>query len=215
MVAAPPPQPPERLRDAIHAVAPHLTDTERDAWAGAIGPALHRAAVTSPKAVAAFLGQCAVESGGFRALEENLNYSAERLCQVWPARFSSAEAASPCANHPEALANLVYANRLGNGGEASGDGWRFRGRGLIQITGRANYTRFAKAMAMTLDQAIARAATPAGAADSAVWFWTANQLTILAEAGAIGAITKKVNGGLLGAAERARLTDAALHVLGA
>jgi putative chitinase len=116
---------------------------------------------------------------------------------------------------PELLANRVYAERLGNGGEDTGDGWRFRGRGLIQITGRTAYQRFAKSMGMTLDQAVEHAATEAGAADSAAWFWTANDLNGLAKTWSIDLLTRKINGGMAGAAERTRLCEAALHVFGA
>ncbi len=104
---------------------------------------------------------------------------------------------------------------MGNGGEASGDGWRFRGRGLIQITGRTAYEQFAKAMGMTLDQAVEHAGTQAGAADSAAWFWTENRLNALANSWTIDLLTRKINGGMEGAAERSRLCEAALHALGA
>jgi putative chitinase len=214
VLANPPPPPASRLDAAIKAVAPHLADTARSLWMSALTEPLARFCITSPRCVAAFLGQCAVESGGFRSLEEDLNYSAERLCQVWPNRFPSVEAAAPYAAKPDALANQVYANRLGNGDPASGDGWRFRGRGLIQITGRAAYEKFARAVGMTVDDAVAHAASPAGAAESAVWFWTANALNPIANSWAIDLLTRKINGGLLGAAERARLCQAALTAIG-
>ncbi|HYZ20748.1 MAG TPA: hypothetical protein VE690_01200, partial [Rhodopila sp.] len=166
------------------------------------------------RCVATFLGQCSVESAGFRALEENLNYSAARLCQVWPARFPNLEKAAACAMRPEALANAVYANRMGNGGAASGDGWRFRGRGLIQLTGRSAYERFARAMGIGLDQAVEHAATVQGAADSAAWFWSAQGLNALATTWSIDLITRKINGGSEGAAERRRLCEAALQAIG-
>ena len=131
----------------------------------------------SPRPAASPLSSVSARSKarGFHSLEEDLSYSAARLCQVWPSRFPDTEAAEACALQPEILANRVYANRMGNGDEASGDGWRFRGRGLIQITGRTAYEQFARAMSMTLDQAVEHAATQAGAADSAAWFWSANQ----------------------------------------
>jgi putative chitinase len=155
-----------------------------------------------------------VESGGFLILEEDLSYSAARLCEVWPGRFPNADSARACAFQPEALANDIYANRMGNGDPASGDGWYFRGRGLIQITGRAAYERFARAMSMTLDQAVAHSATMAGAADSAVWFWSDNDLNKLADAWLLDAMTRRINGALTGAAERNRLCRSALHALG-
>lgn len=210
----PPPLSPDRIDPALRAVAPHLPDADRAGWVAAFVPSLHRSSITAPRCVAAFLGQCAVESAGFQTLEEDLNYSASRLCQVWPHRFPAIEAAAACALQPEILANRVYANRMGNGDEASGDGWRFRGRGLIQITGRATYQRFALAMTMTLDQAVAHAATRAGAVDSAVWLWSANQLNALANTWSLDLLTRKINGGTQGAAERTRLCEAALHAIG-
>lgn len=211
----PPPLPPSRLEPAMRAVAPHLTDDERAAWVAALANPLRKAGIGAPRCVAAFLGQCAEESAGFRDMEEDLRYTAARLCQVWPSRFPNAEAAASCALQPEILANRVYANRMGNGDEASGDGWRFRGRGLIQLTGRTAYQHFAQAMNMTLDQAVEHAATQAGAADSAAWFWSANDLNALASTWSVDLITRKINGGMTGAADRTRLCEAALQALGA
>jgi putative chitinase len=205
---------PGPVSPALRAVAPHLTAAEHGGWTVAMAAPLHRAGITSPRRVAAFLGQCAVESGGFRSLQEDLTYSAARLCQVWPNRFPNQQAAEACAFQPEALANDVYANRLGNGDPQTGDGWRFRGRGLIQITGRTAYERFANSMNMTLDQAVEHAATPAGAADSAAWFWSANELNRHADAWTLDILTRAINGGMLGAADRARLCEAALHAIG-
>lgn len=201
------------LASALLAVAPHLTDLQRQTWTAALSPRLGRAALTTPRRIAAFLGQCAIESGGFRQLEEDLTYSADRLCQVWPSHFPTLEAARTCAARPETLANTVYANRLGNGDAASGDGWRFRGRGLIQLTGRAAYERFAKATGRALDQAVACAAMPEGAVESAAWFWSANTLNRFADAWMLDNLTKAINGGLLQASERARLSEAALHAM--
>jgi putative chitinase len=213
--ASSPPRPPPDLDRALQAVAPHLTDSERGAWVAALAEPLQKADITAPRCVAAFLGQCAEESGGLRDLEEDLNYSATRLCQVWPNRFPSIAAAEACSLQPERLANRVYANRMGNGDEDSGDGWRFRGRGLIQITGRIAYEHFAQAMNMTLDQAVEHATTQAGAADSATWFWTTNGLNALANTWSIDLLTRKINGGMAGAAERSRLCEAALQAIGA
>jgi putative chitinase len=209
-----PPSPPPGLDRGLQALAPHLAEAERAAWLAALGKPLLTAAITTPRRVAAFLGQCAEESAGFRDLEEDLSYSATRLCQVWPNRFPSPEAAEACALQPELLANRVYAGRMGNGDEASGDGWRFRGRGLIQITGRTAFEHFAQAMNMTLDQAVNHAATQTGAADSAAWFWTLNELNAAADTWSIDLLTRKINGGTAGAAERSRLCKAALHAIG-
>lgn len=215
VIARASPRPAARLSPALRAVAPHLTEAEHATWLAALTPPLGRANITTPRCIAAFLGQCAVESAGFRRLQEDLTYSAARLCQVWPHRFPTPAAAEPCAQQPQALANTVYANRLGNQGPESGDGWRFRGRGLIQITGRAAYQRFADSLNLTLDQAIQHAETPPGAADSAAWFWSANHLNDLANAWSLEILTQTINGGLLGATERERLCNAALHAIGA
>jgi putative chitinase len=210
-----PPSPPPGLDRALQAVAPHLTDADRAAWIAALTPPLLKAGITTPRRIAAFLGQCAEESAGLRDLEEDLSYSAARLCQVWPNRFPNVTAAEACALQPELLANRVYAGRMGNGDEASGDGWRFRGRGLIQITGRTAYDRFAQAMNMTLDDAVDHAATQTGAADSAAWFWTDNDLNAAADIWSIDLLTRKINGSTAGAAERSRLCEAALRAIGA
>ena len=211
---APPPMAANRIELALRAVAPHLTDAERAAWTTYLVESLAKSAITTPRCVAAFLGQCATESDGFRCIEENLSYSAARLCEVWPSRFPNLEAADVCALQPEVLANRVYANRMGNGDETSGDGWRFRGRGLLQISGRSTYERFAAAMKMTLDEATEHVATQAGAVDSAVWFWTENGLNTLASSWSVDLITRKINGGMTGAAERTRLCEAALQAIG-
>jgi putative chitinase len=199
---------------ALHAVAPRLTDAERGAWIAALAVGFPRAALQTARCVAAFLGQCSVESGGFQSLEENLTYTAARLCQVWPSRFPNEAAAATCAGDPEKLANTVYANRLGNGGPDTGDGWRFRGRGLIQITGRAAYQSFAEFMTIGLDQAVDHAATRQGAVDSAVWYWASNHLGPLADAWSLDTLTQRINGGTNAAAERARLCQAALQAIG-
>lgn len=212
--ASPAAPPPSGLLLALRAVAPQLSACERVRWAAVLVTPLRKAAIDTPRCLAAFLGQCAHESTGFSVLEEGLSYSAARLCQVWPNRFPTLRAAEACASQPELLANRVYANRLGNGGEKTGDGWRFRGRGLIQITGRTAYQQFARSMGKTLDDAVAYAATQAGAADSAAWFWTANNLNALAKTWSIDSLTRKINGGMAGAAERTRLCEAALRVLG-
>jgi putative chitinase len=205
---------PSRVEAALRSVAPHLSDDERAGWITVLMQPMRQAGITTPRCAAAFLGQCAVESAGFQSLEEDLGYTAVRLCQVWPTRFPNSEAAAACALQPEILANRVYSNRMGNGNEASGDGWRFRGRGLIQISGRTAYTHFAQAMTLTLDQAIEHAATQAGAVDSAIWFWSANQLNVLANSWSVDSITRKINGGMTGAAERSRLCETALHAIG-
>ena len=163
--------------------------------------------VTKPVRLAAFLAQTGHESAGYTRWVENLNYSAERLTAVWPKRFP-AELARRYARQPEAIANRAYANRMGNGPEESGDGWRFRGRGLIQLTGRDNYTRCATALGRPIESMPAWLEAPEGAAVSALWWWSAHGCNELADTGDIEALTRRINGGLHGLEERR-----ALHVL--
>ncbi len=214
VVAPPAPTPLPGLEAAIRSCAPRLTDAEIAAWVDALTETLRRNRIDTPRRIAAFLGQCAHESGGFKVMQENLNYRAERLCQVWPARFPNLEVANECARNPERLANRVYASRMGNGDETSGDGWRFRGRGLIQLTGRSNYQRFANSLGCTIEEAAQRAETPRGAGESAAFFWSANSLNTLADTWSIDAMTRKINGGTAGAAERRHLCDTALAAIG-
>ena len=211
----PHPRPLPGLDQALRAAAPHLTPEEAAAWTAVMTEPLRRADITGSKRIAAFVGQCSVESSGFRVLEENLNYSAPRLKAVWPQRFPTDQAASACAYNPEKLADTVYCNRLGNRDPESGDGWHFRGRGLIQITGRANYERFAHAMGCDIEASVELAGTHAGAAESAAWFWTSNGLNSLADDWLLDKLTAKINGGSQGAIERERLCEAALQAIGA
>ena len=163
--------------------------------------------------VAAFLAQTAHESGGYRAIKENLNYKAESLCRVWPRYFNSSNAAQ-YAHNQQAIANRAYANRMGNGDEASGDGWKFCGRGLIQLTGKDNYRRYAESLEISLDEASEHLTTFEGCVQSAAWFWEANNLNQYADSGDILTMTKRINGGTLGLADRQKHYTHAIHVLG-
>ena len=195
---------------AIQAVAPHANAT---AWAEALSAEMEAAEITTVDRVAMFIGQCAVESSAFQQWEEQLDYmTPQRLCAVWPRIFPTESDASPFVGRPMALANRVYAGRLGNGDEASGDGWRFRGRGLIQITGRANYTALAKYLNRPLDEVVDWCASVGGAAVSAVWFWktrASGALNHLADAWNIPAVTVLVNGGDVNHAARREACEAA------
>ena len=204
------------LAAAISAAAPQLADVDRATWEAALTAPMLKADITKPRRVASFTGQVAVESGGFRDLVEDLSYSAERLCQVWPSRFPDLDTADPCARNPEALANRVYSGRLGNGPEGSGDGWRFRGRGLIQLTGRANYTALATWLAdgRTADDLADWLATSEGAAASACWFWSAHGLNAMADAWQVTASTQRINGGSNGLQARLAACNAALKAVG-
>lgn len=201
----------DRLPAVLRAVAPHLTDPLVDTWVSALVHPMIVAQMNTPRRVCAAIGQFAEESGGFSVMQENLNYSAERMMQVWPSRFPTLESAQPYAHNPEKLANLVYSGRLGNGTPESGDGWRFRGEGLIELTGRALDTKFAESVGMTVDQAAAWMLTPPGAAASGCWYWTfRGGLNEMADAWDIASITKKVNGGMINYDTRVRYSEAAL-----
>jgi putative chitinase len=162
--------------------------------------------------VAAFLAQVGHESDQLRTLVENLNYSAEGLIRTWPKRFNLTTATA-VARKPEQIANIVYASRLGNGPVVTGDGWRYRGRGLIQVTGWVNYQACGSALSLDLLTKPELLEQPVYAALSAAWFWSSNGLSELADAGRFEAITCKVNGGLNGQADRLAIYNRALDVL--
>lgn len=164
--------------------------------------------------MAAFVAQCAHESGQFKVVRENLNYSAEGLNKVFPKYFKNAgRDANAFARQPEKIANVVYANRMGNGDIASGDGWKHRGRGLIQLTGKDNYTLFAKDVGMSVNDAIAYLETKEGAIESACWFWKKNGLNSLADAQDMKTLTKRINGGFNGLEDRMKYYEKALSVM--
>jgi putative chitinase len=195
----------------LRAIMPHAGDRAAT-FLGPINTATRAYGIDTNERRAAFLAQISVESGDLRNTEENLNYSAERLHQVWPRRFPTLASAQPYAHNPEALGNHVYANRLGNGDEASGDGYRFRGRGLMQTTGRSNYR------AAGFENSPDDLANPSTAADSAARFWSTNGLnprsaTVLAR-GAFNGITLTVNGGTNGSDERWAAYGRAIPALG-
>jgi putative chitinase len=167
--------------------------------------------INTPKRIAMFMAQVGHESAGLTQTQENLNYRADRLTVVFPRHFRDVDPAS-YARNPEKIANRVYANRMGNGPETSGDGYRYRGRGLIQLTGRDNYSRFALGMGMTIEEAVAYLGTPEGAAMSAGWFWQTNGLNEIADRGDIVGSTKRINGGTIGLADREAHYQQALRV---
>jgi putative chitinase len=171
--------------------------------------------VDTPLRTAHFLSQTAHESGGFRVAVENLRYTtAARLQTVWPSRFPTEAAAQPYVDNPEGLANLVYANRLGNGPVESGDGFRFRGRGLIQITGRANYRDVGTLTGLDLESDPDQAAQPAQALLIACGTWKHLGLDRLAETASVEAYTRKINGGTVGLEDRQALFTRAKIALG-
>jgi putative chitinase len=189
--------------------------THVDHWIEAFDQLLPDYEINTPKRIAAFIAQCAHESGGFRFLKENLNYKAESLMKTFPKYFSDRDTANAYAKQPAKIANRVYANRMGNGDEASGDGFKYCGRGLIQLTGKSNYSWFAASLEISPEEASAYLETFEGAAQSACWFWENNNLNVEADAGDIKKMTRKINGGYIGLDDRIKHYEHALHILGA
>lgn len=169
--------------------------------------------IDTPERLAMFLAQIGHESGGLSVVQENLNYRAERLAVVFPKYFKGIDT-SEYAHNPEKIANRVYANRMGNGYEESGDGYKFRGRGLIQLTGHNNYAYFASDMGMDIDEAVEYLSTPEGAAMSAGWYWNKTSLNQWADSSDVLTVTKKINGGTIGLAEREHLFHQGMNLLG-
>lgn len=184
-----------------------------DEWYEALSQLLPEYDINTPKRIAAFIAQCAHESAGFKFLKENLNYRAESLVRVWPRYFPNIDIARQYAHKQERIANRAYANRMGNGDEESGDGWRFCGRGLIQLTGRNNYEAFSESIETPVEEIPEYLATFEGAAQSACWFWETNHLNKWADTGDIVTLTKKINGGTIGLEDRIKHYNHALHVL--
>ena len=158
--------------------------------------------ITTVNEVAGFLAECGHESVDFSKLEENLNYSAKALGTTWPKRFPDAETQKAYARKPEKIANKVYASRMGNGDESSGDGWKYRGRGAIQLTGHDNYQLFATYRGVDINALGSYLTTIDGAIDSACWYWITNQINISADADDVVGMTKKINIGLIGEDDR-------------
>jgi len=186
-------------------------------WHKALSQLLPDYEINTPQRIAAFVAQCAHESGGFMVLKENLNYRAASLRKIFPKYFPDDAIAQRYASMPnkqEAIANRVYANRMGNGPEESGDGWKYCGRGLIQLTGKNNYTFFAASLDMDVEDVPEYLETFEGAVQSACFFWEQNNLNQWADKGDILTLTKKINGGTIGLDDRIKHYNHALHVLG-
>lgn len=186
-----------------------------DHWHEALCTILPDYEINTPQRVAAFLAQCAHESGGFRALKENLNYKAESLVKVFGKYFPNMDIANQYAHNQEKIANRVYGGRMGNGPEESGDGFKYCGRGLIQLTGKQNYTKFAESIDTPVEEIPEFLATFEGAIQSACWFWEVNNLNQYADSGDILTMTKRINGGTIGLEDRKKHYAHALHVFGA
>ena len=189
-----------------------------DEWYDALVDILPKYDITTEARVAGFIAQCAHESGNFMTLEENLNYKEETLLKIFGRYFGPGKRdAKEYARNPEKIANYVYmdefrSSKMGNVKE--GDGWRFRGRGLKQLTGRENYTNFGKSVGMTAEQAADYVATEKGAIESACWFWNAKKLNAVADTGDVVKMTKIINGGDIGLADRQARYKKAMEVFG-
>jgi putative chitinase len=188
---------------------PYVTE-----WYDALSRILPDYEINTIPRVAAFLAQCAHESANFTALKENLNYTAASLTRTWPSRFPP-DIAEKYAHNQEMIANRAYCDRMGNGSESSGDGWRYAGKGLIQLTGKDNYTRFSESIETPVEQLPEYLGTFEGAVQSACWFWETNNLNQYADSGDILNMTKRINGGTLGLEERTKNYQHAVQVLGA
>jgi putative chitinase len=193
------------------------SNPDPELWAASMAEVFPTYEINTPQRVSAFLAQCGHESGGWTTFQENLNYSAQGLCTTFKKYFPTLEVATPYARQPEKIANRVYANRMGNGPEESGDGWKYRGRGPIQLTGKSNYTQFAKDMFDDWQNLVDNPDWVTEDKDfalmSAIWFWNKNKLNVQADAGDLKLMTKKINGGYLGLDDRIAHYNEAIHLL--
>jgi putative chitinase len=171
-------------------------------WVEPLEEVFHRYEINTPERQAAFIGQCAHESMNFTKLEENMNYSAEGLMKTWPSRFPTLESAKPYHRNPEKIANKVYAGRMGNGPEETGEGWLYHGRGLIQLTGKDNYTLAGDALNIDFIHSPDYVLVPKYAALTAGWYWNKRNLNKEADAKDFTGMTKKINGGTIGLDDR-------------
>jgi putative chitinase len=212
-------------KDKLKALFPKSPDAMISALAEQAEPLFKEFGLAdSPNRMHFFLAQIGHESGGGATMEENLNYSAARMAQVWPGRFAVNSKAKPLVpnalaksldRNPQGLANNVYANRMGNGPPASGDGFRFRGRGLIQLTGRDGYDNVGKAAGIDLIAAPERASAPADALRVALGFWKWKKANPVCDTGDFTKLTQLVNGGIIGIAERQAWLAKSRSILGA
>lgn len=200
--------------DSLKQIMPKLPDAKRAAFMSPLQSAMSEFEVNTPKREAAFLAQIAHESGELATFVENLNYGAKGLMATWPKRFPDPDTAQRYERNPEKIANYVYANRIGNGDEASGDGWRFRGRGPIQITGRENYDKYGSQLGVDLVHDSEKVLLPEVGFRVAGLYWKENGLNELADREMFETITKRINGGLKGLEDRLKYYTEAKKVLG-
>ena len=209
----------ELQKEQLAALIPGNKDV--DSWYEALVEVMPKYGINTERRAAHFISQCAHESNNFRTLEENLNYSEKALNAVFGRYFGAPPKrnAAEYARNPEDIANYVYMDEFrSKGGQMGnvedGDGWRFRGRGLKQLTGRNNYTGFGKSVDMTAEEAAEYVATPKGAVESACWFWDTNNLNAIADTDDVTKMTKKINGGNIGLADRQARYTKAMEVFG-
>lgn len=199
--------------DVLRQIIPNNPQIEE--WYGSLVLFLPQYDITSPDRIAAFLAQCSHESNNFTALKENLNYRWESLRRVFPKYFPTDALAQKYAHNQPMIANRVYANRMGNGPEESGDGWRYRGQGLIQLTGRENQEAFANSCGMQLEDMETYLGTFDGAVHSACWFWHTRNINVDADEHDTVGMTRKINGGTIGLEDREARFNNALEILSA
>ena len=191
----------------------HTPAQTLEKYVDALNATMDRFEINTPERIAMFMAQIGHESGGLKIVEENLNYRADRLRAVFPRYFSNVDP-NAYAHNPQKIANRVYGGRMGNGPESSGDGYKFRGRGLIQLTGHDNYYRFSQDIGMDIDEAVEYLQTPEGAAMSAGWFWNKNNLNHYADANDVVGATRRINGGTIGLKEREEAYHEAMTIFG-
>jgi putative chitinase len=201
-----------------HIVAAGVKQATAEKWVDAVAAACQEFNINTPQRIAGFLSQCAHESGGFERLQENLNYSADGMAGIWPKRFAVLgpdkkpvkkdgknqpnKFALALHRKPEMIANVVYSGRMGNGPTESGEGWKYRGRGLKQLTGKDNHRACSEGLGVDLVENPDLLLEPIYAARSAAWFWSANKCNVFADAKDIEGLTKRINGGLIGIDDR-------------
>jgi putative chitinase len=199
--------------EMLKAICPHTKDATLQQFIDPLNEVAEYYELNTPQRLAGFVAQCAHESGDFTAIKENLNYSAKGLMGTFHKYFPDEATAKRYERKSEMIANRVYANRMGNGDEASGDGYKHCGRGLIQLTGKQNYQRFAADLEMSEDDCVAYMETIEGAVSSAGWFWDNNNLNQYCDSGDFVMLTKRINGGTIGIEDRKHKYDLLINFL--
>ena len=199
--------------NVLLAICPERTAAELAPWVEPMKIACWKFEINNIRRVSAYIAQMSHESQLKPGREENLSYRAKRMTEVWSGRFPTIASAKPYERNPEKLANKVYADRMGNGNEASGDGWRYRGGGPLQVTGKANWSGFAADMKMPVEKALVYGRTLEGGIMAAAWFWEENGINRLADTPGVSDESKRINGGLHGLADRTNRFNAGVEAL--